>query len=74
MYSGSVQGLSEVPSKVKEIFKTVWEISQKAVIDQAADRSPFVCQSQSMSLYLQSPSMNQLVRQSFRSSSTAYFG
>lgn len=54
-----------IPDDLKEIFRTVWEISQKTTIDLAADRAPFVCQSQSMTLYLQSPTANQLVSHSF---------
>jgi ribonucleoside-diphosphate reductase alpha chain len=53
---GSVQGISEIPADVKEIFKTVWELSQRDLIDHAAARGPYVCQSQSMNLFFSRPS------------------
>lgn len=42
---GSVQAIAEVPEDIKKIFKTVWEIKQKTLVDMAADRAPFICQS-----------------------------
>jgi ribonucleoside-diphosphate reductase alpha chain len=53
--NGSVQNIPEIPANVKEVYKTVWEISQKVIIDLAADRGPFICQSQSMNLYFAKP-------------------
>lgn len=53
---GSVQNLMCLPPDRRSIYKTSWEISQKVIIDQAADRGPFICQSQSMNLNMQSPS------------------
>ena len=50
--NGSVQAIKEIPVHVKEVFKTVWEISQKALIDQSFHRSPFVDQSQSLNLFM----------------------
>lgn len=50
--NGSVQGLSEVPDEIQRVFKTVWEIKQKTLIDMAADRGPYICQSQSLNLFL----------------------
>jgi ribonucleotide reductase alpha subunit len=50
--NGSVQGLSEVPEDIRRVFKTVWEIKQKTLIDMAADRGPYICQSQSLNLFL----------------------
>lgn len=52
---GSVQGISEIPKDIQEIYKTVWEISQRKCIDLAADRQRFVCQSQSMNMYFSEP-------------------
>jgi len=49
--NGSVQNISEIPSDIKELYKTVWEIKQKWIIDHALARQPFVDQSQSMNLY-----------------------
>jgi len=51
---GSVQN-TDLPETIKKTFKTVWEISNKAIIDMSADRAPFICQSQSLNLYLQNP-------------------
>lgn len=50
--NGSVQGLPEVPEDIQRVYKTVWEIKQKTLIDMAADRGPYVCQSQSLNLFL----------------------
>ena len=57
---GSVQNISNIPDDIKERYKTVWEISQKCIIDMAADRGRFVCQSQSMNLFIQSPTFSKL--------------
>lgn len=45
---GSIQGVSEIPAGIRELYKTVWETKQKRMIDLAVGRAPFVCQSQSM--------------------------
>lgn len=58
--NGSVQGIEEIPLEVREIYKTVWEISQKIVIDYAADRGSFVDQSQSMNIFIEQPSYAKL--------------
>ena len=50
--NGSVQGLAEVPDNIQRVFKTVWETKQKTLIDMAADRGPYICQSQSLNLFL----------------------
>ncbi|CAM9823211.1 unnamed protein product [Chrysoparadoxa australica] len=55
---GSVQDIARVPDDIKELYKTVWEISQKTVISQAADRGPFVDQSQSMNLHVANPTVS----------------
>jgi ribonucleoside-diphosphate reductase subunit M1 len=60
-HNGSVQKIAGIPDDVKAIYKTVWEISQKKVIDLAADRGAFICQSQSLNIHLQNPSVGQLV-------------
>lgn len=61
---GSVQTL-DIPDAVKEVYKTVWEMSQKALINQSAGRGPFVCQSQSLNLYLQAPTRAKLTSMHF---------
>ena len=58
--NGSVQEIDGIPDELKELYKTVWEISQKVIIDQAADRGAFICQSQSMNLFVESPNFGKL--------------
>jgi ribonucleoside-diphosphate reductase alpha chain len=53
--NGSVQNIAEIPQDVRDVYKTVWEIPQKVLIDMAADRAPFICQSQSLNLFLSEP-------------------
>ena len=60
-HNGSIQNVPNIPGDVKAIYKTVWEISQKKILDMAADRGAFICQSQSLNVHLQSPTMGQLV-------------
>jgi ribonucleoside-diphosphate reductase alpha chain len=55
MNDGSVQNIAEIPQNIKELYKTVWEMKQKSLIDLAADRAPFVCQTQSMNLFVKNP-------------------
>jgi ribonucleoside-diphosphate reductase alpha chain len=58
--NGSVSGLAGVPEDVQRVFKTVWEIKQKTLIDMAADRGPYICQSQSLNLFMADPSYSKL--------------
>jgi ribonucleoside-diphosphate reductase alpha chain len=58
--NGSVQGIEEIPEDVRKIYKTVWETSQKVVIDMAADRGVFICQSQSMNIHMANPTLDQI--------------
>ncbi|HXB39080.1 MAG TPA: ribonucleoside-diphosphate reductase subunit alpha, partial [Bacteroidia bacterium] len=51
--NGSVQDIAEVPENIKAIYKTVWEIKQRTIIDMAAERGAFICQSQSLNLFIQ---------------------
>lgn len=57
---GSIQGIQSIPDSVQRLYRTVWEISQKAIIDMAADRGAFIDQSQSMNIHLQNPTMGKL--------------
>jgi len=57
--NGSVQNLA-IPDELKAKYKTVWEMSQKVLIDQAADRGRFVCQSQSLNLFLEDPNTSKI--------------
>ncbi len=63
--NGSVQNIDEIPEDIKELYKTVWEISQKAIIDMAADRGAFIDQSQSLNLFLQSPNFGKMTSMHF---------
>jgi ribonucleoside-diphosphate reductase alpha chain len=57
---GSIQSIAEIPSEIKVLYKTVWEISQKTLIEMAALRSTFICQSQSLNLFLEDPTIGKL--------------
>ena len=57
---GSIQNIVDIPDDIKTLYKTVWEISQKCIIDMAADRGRFIDQSQSMNLFIESPTMSKL--------------
>jgi ribonucleoside-diphosphate reductase alpha chain len=57
---GSVSGLSIIPKELQDKYKTVWEIKQKTLIDMSADRGRYICQSQSLNLYLSKIDMNRL--------------
>lgn len=63
--NGSVQSIDAIPVSLKKIYKTVWELSMKTIIDQAADRGPFVCQSQSMNLFMRNPTHAKLTSMHF---------
>ena len=63
--NGSIQQISEIPSNIKELYKTVWEIKQRTIIDMAADRGAFICQSQSLNLFVDTPSASKLTSMHF---------
>lgn len=65
--NGSVQNLPGVPQNIKDIYKTVWEISQRVIIDMAADRGAYICQSQSMNVFLQDANFGKLTSMHFYS-------
>ncbi|MFF3315673.1 ribonucleoside-diphosphate reductase subunit alpha [Streptomyces sp. NPDC003035] len=58
--SGSVQGFSWIPAEVRELYRTAWEIPQRGLIDMAAARTPFLDQSQSLNLFLETPTIGKL--------------
>jgi ribonucleoside-diphosphate reductase alpha chain len=58
--NGSVQNINGIPQYLKDVYKTVWEISQKSIIDMAADRGAYICQSQSMNLFIENPNFGKL--------------
>jgi ribonucleoside-diphosphate reductase alpha subunit len=51
-HNGSVQYIAEVPADLRELYKTTWEIKQKSVLEMAADRAPYICQSQSLNIHM----------------------
>jgi ribonucleoside-diphosphate reductase alpha chain len=57
---GSVQGIEPLPAEIRELFRTAWELPQRALIDMAAARGPFIDQSQSLNLFLAAPSIGKL--------------
>ena len=65
--NGSVQGIARIPQHIKDLYKTVWEISQRRIIDQAADRGAYICQSQSLNLHVQNVNFGKLTSMHFHS-------
>ena len=63
--NGSVQSIPEIPQNIKDIYKTVWEISQKSIIDMSADRGAYICQSQSLNIHLTDPNFGKLTSMHF---------
>lgn len=63
--NGSVQDIAEIPADIKELYKTVWEIKMRNIIDMAADRGAYVCQSQSLNLFINSPNASKLTSMHF---------
>ena len=57
---GSIQGIKQIPAQTRELYKTAWEISQKELIDMAVLRSTFICQSQSLNLFMEEPNIGKL--------------
>ena len=57
---GSVQNIKEIPSSIRERYKTAWEVKQRHILDMAADRGAFICQSQSLNLFVESPNFKRL--------------
>ena len=63
--NGSIKDFPDVPERLKALYKTVWELSQKAIIDLAADRGAFICQSQSLNLFVENPNFGKLTSMHF---------
>ena len=63
--NGSVQPIPEIPQNIKDIYRTVWEISQKSIIDMSADRGAYICQSQSLNIHLTNPNFGKLTSMHF---------
>jgi len=64
-HEGSVQKIPSIPDNLKQLYKTVWEIKQRAILDQGADRSAYIDQSQSQNIYLEDPTEGQLTSMHF---------
>lgn len=58
--NGSIQNIAEIPADIRELYKTSWEIPMKTLINFAADRAPFICQSQSLNLFVAEPSYSKI--------------
>jgi ribonucleoside-diphosphate reductase alpha chain len=63
--NGSIQDIPEIPQNLKELYKTVWEIKQRNIIDMSADRGAYICQSQSLNLFVESPNFAKLTSMHF---------
>ncbi len=63
--NGSVQSIPEIPQNIKDIYRTVWEIPQKSIIDMSADRGAYICQSQSLNIHLTDPNFGKLTSMHF---------
>ncbi len=64
-HNGSVQKIESIPDHIKEVYKTVWEIKQRTIIDMAADRGAYICQSQSLNLFVDNPTTSKLTSMHF---------
>jgi ribonucleoside-diphosphate reductase alpha chain len=63
--NGSIQNISEIPQYLKDLYKTAWEISQRAIIDLAADRGAYICQSQSLNVFMENANFGKLTSMHF---------
>ena len=63
--NGSVQNIEDVPENLKQLYKTAWEISQKSIIEQAADRGAYICQSQSLNIFMENANFGKLTSMHF---------
>jgi len=63
--NGSVQNIHEIPQYIKDLYKTAWEISQKSIIEMAADRGAFICQSQSLNIFMENANFGKLTSMHF---------
>ncbi|MBL7767987.1 MAG: ribonucleoside-diphosphate reductase subunit alpha [Flavipsychrobacter sp.] len=63
--NGSIQQITSIPEEIRELYKTVWEIKQRTIIDMAADRGAYICQSQSLNLFVSNPTASKLTSMHF---------
>lgn len=64
-HNGSIQEIPEIPDSLKRLYKTAWEIKQRTLIDMAAERGAFICQSQSLNLFMADPNFSKLTSMHF---------
>lgn len=62
---GSVQNIMDIPKRLRDVYKTVWEIPQRLILDMAADRAPYICQSQSLNVHIAEPNTKKLTSMHF---------
>jgi ribonucleoside-diphosphate reductase alpha chain len=67
MGNGSIQHITEIPEEIRNLYKTAWELKQRVLIDQAADRGIYICQTQSLNLFVEDPEFNKLSNMHFYS-------
>jgi ribonucleoside-diphosphate reductase alpha chain len=67
MHDGSIQSIEEIPKELRVLYRTAWELKQKTLIDQSADRGAYVCQSQSLNLFMEDPDFKKLSSMHFYS-------
>ena len=63
--NGSIQNIKEIPENIKELYKTAWEISQKTILDMAADRGAYIDQSQSLNIFMENANFAKLTSMHF---------
>ena len=63
--NGSIQNISEIPQEIKDLYKTAWEISQKTILELAADRGAYICQSQSLNIFMENANFAKLTSMHF---------
>ena len=63
--NGSIQNISEIPQDIKDLYKTAWEISQKTILELAADRGAYICQSQSLNIFMENANFAKLTSMHF---------
>ena len=65
LHEGIIQNILEIPENIRNLYKTAWEIKSKPIIEMAADRAPYICQTQSMNLFLDNPNSSSLTKAHF---------
>jgi ribonucleoside-diphosphate reductase alpha chain len=65
LHEGSIQNITAIPKHIRDVFKTVWEIKQRCLIDLSADRGPYICQSQSLNVFMEEPDFKKLTSMHF---------